>query len=107
MALTLTNLFGANASLSGGVLSITLSDFSGIGLDGTDPSASDIAAALILNWKANQGTDADQDPTIGVTVGDEFRSFLTRGEQAQIEYQFPVSLYVIDNSSALDPDDVV
>lgn len=106
-ARTLADLFGASASLSGGVLSITLGDFSGVGLDNASPDPTDIAAALILYWQSTQATDADTDPTNGLVVNNEFKSFLTRGDSPQIEYQYPVSLYVADTTASLDPDNVV
>lgn len=52
-ALTLQQQFGANASISGGILSITLADLTAVGLNEANPSPADIAAALVLHWKAN------------------------------------------------------
>ena len=106
-ARTLTDLFGASADLTSGTLTINLTDFSGVGLDNANPDPTDIAAALILYWQSTQATDADTDPTNGVVVNDEFKSFITRGDSPQIEYQYPVSLYVADTTQSLDPDSVV
>ena len=106
-ALTLQQQFGANASMASGTLSIRLSDLAAVGLTSTTPSPADLAAALILLWKSNQGSNAEQDPAIGVTVGDSYRSIIPRGGSSQIQHQYPVSIYVPDNTSNLDPDDVV
>lgn len=107
-ALTLQQQFGTNATLSNGVLSIHISDLTSVGLNGSSPSPSDIAAALVLHWQANQGTNADQDNTIGVVVGTPFRTLLSRNNINQIQYQYPVSFYVPDTlGTTLDPDSVV
>lgn len=106
-ALTLTQLFGASATLSAGTLTINTADFSAVGLSGASPEPADLAAALLLHWKANAPTDATNDPTVGVVVGDSFKAFTTRGTTQQIEYQYPVSLYVPDTTTSLDPDSVV
>lgn len=109
MALTLQQHFGANAAINAGVLSITLANLSGVGLNGANPSPADIAAALVLFWKTNTPTDAANDKTIGVVVADSFspKSFVTRGDESQIEYQYILSAYTSDSTSALDPDNVV
>lgn len=106
-ALTLQQQFGANATLSGGILSISLVDLTAIGLNNSSPSASEIAAALILLWKQNQGTEAANDATIGVVVGDATKSFGFADRANQIQHQFPVSLYVSDSSGTIDPDNVI
>lgn len=106
-ARTLLDLFGANASITSGVLSVTLADFTDVGLDGASPDPTDIAAALVLKWKATQVDGSETDPTVGLVVQDEFKSFLLRGDQSHLEYQYPVSLYIPDTTSTLDPDDVV
>jgi len=111
-ALTLTQQFGTNASISNGVLSITLADLAAVGLNGSSPSPADIAAALVLLWKANQGSSASDDPTVGVVVAESFvsKQFVSRGTTnpvAQIEYQYAVSIFTPDSTSALDPDSVV
>lgn len=106
-ALTLQQQFGTNAAISSGVLSITLADLAAVGLNNSSPSPADIAGALVLLWKTNQGASADQDPTIGVVVSDPFPAFATRGSSSQIQYQYPVSLYVPNTTSAIDPDNIV
>lgn len=108
-ALTLAQQFGANATISSGVLSIQLSDLTGVGLNGSSPSASDISAALIMLWERNQPTNADTDPTVGILVSKDFtpKQFTTRGDVSQIEYRYSVYAYTPDSTSTLDPDSVV
>ncbi|NEP01259.1 MAG: hypothetical protein F6K58_21890 [Symploca sp. SIO2E9] len=107
MSLTLQNRFGANATLSNGTLQIKLSDLAVSGLDTSAPSADQILATLILLSQQNQPATATDDPTIGLVIADSFKTFATRGEQSQLEYQKTVSLYVSDTTSTVDPDDLV
>ena len=106
-ALSLQQQFGANAAIASGTLSIKLADLAAVGLTNASPSPADIAAALVLLWKSNQRANADQDPDIGLVVGDPYKSILPRGGASQIQHQYPISIYKPDNTSNLDPDDVV
>ncbi|NER26451.1 MAG: hypothetical protein F6J89_02190 [Symploca sp. SIO1C4] len=107
MTLTLQQRFGANATLSNGTLQIKLSDLTTAGLDATAPNADQILASLILMSQQNQPTNVSEDPSVGVTITDSFKSFALRGEESQLEYQKTVSFYVADSTSAIDPDDLV
>ncbi|NET09105.1 MAG: hypothetical protein F6K16_31255 [Symploca sp. SIO2B6] len=107
MPLTLQQRFGENATLSNGKLQITITDLAAVGLDVTQPNADQILASLILINQQNQPATATEDPTVGVTIADSFKTFSTRGEQSQLEYQKTVSLYVPDTTSTVDPDDLV
>lgn len=109
-ALTLQQQFGANAAIANNILSIHLTDLTAVGLTGSLPSPAEIAAALILHWKANQGANAADDPTIGVVVNEGYgagKTFAIRGDQKQLEYQYEISIYTPDTTSSLDPDSVV
>ena len=71
-----------------------------------DANADKIAAALLVLWKQNQPL-TDDDPTIGIMVGDPFKQFVTRGEIDQLGYIYQTSIYTADPTANLDPDDVV
>ena len=71
-----------------------------------DANADKIAAALLVLWKQNQPL-TDDDPTIGIMVGDPFKHFVTRGEIDQLGYIYQTSIYTADPTANLDPDDVV
>lgn len=71
-----------------------------------DANADKIAAALLVLWKQNQPL-TDDDPTIGIMVGDHFKQFVTRGEIDQLGYIYQTSIYTADPTANLDPDDVV
>lgn len=114
MAQTLTDRFGIAATFDNTAKTITfdLDDLDGITdtalvTAGTiDDWADRIAAALILQWKANQGAE-NTDPTDGVIVGDPYKNFETRGTEQQISFNYNVAIYIPDNSADLDPDLVV
>lgn len=108
MPQTLQELFGANATITSGTLSIKLSDFSS--LDAANPSASKICAAFLLRLR--DVTKASQnDATAGVVASDfeQAKTFVTRGTPAVAQEQHPLTfnLYRPDTSTALDPDDVI
>lgn len=108
MAQTLQELFGANAALASGTLSIKLSDYPT--LNSANPSASKICAAILLRLK--DVTKASQDdPTAGVVASDfeQTKTFITRGNPGVAQEQHPITfnLYRPDTSTALDPDDVI
>jgi hypothetical protein len=114
MAQTLTDRFGLAAVFDDVAKTVTfdLDDLDGI----TDTSlvttaniddwADRIAAALILQWKANQSAD-NTDPTDGIVVGAPYKNFETRGTEQQISFNYNVAIYIPDNSADLDPDLVV
>lgn len=104
-ALTLAQVFGANASLSAGVLTVNLADLVATGLTDTSTSPSEILTAIVLNVKNNQSATAADDTEVGVVVGDPYR-MISRSD-TQLETQYPLSIYTPLNISALDPDDVV
>lgn len=103
----ITQRFGTNASVTGGVLSIELTDLATVGLDAASPSADQIFAALILLNLANQPVGAADDISVGVTVEAGFKSFLDRNGTTQLERQYTCSLYTPDTTGDIDPDDVV
>jgi hypothetical protein len=106
MAQSLTSLFGANASVSSGVLSITLADFTE--LDGSSPTATQIAAAILQYW-ATSTTSLTDDNTAGV-VASSFqpsKTFVTRNNVSQIEQGFTINTYRADTTTSFDPDDVI
>lgn len=104
MALTLAQRFGTGATLSGGVLSITITNLTN--LTSSTATADQILAAIILHNKAIQPTNALDDATNGVTIDDPFKSFARN--DTQIQHSYSVSLY--ESAAAggpLDPDNVV
>lgn len=104
MGLTLDERFGTGASLSGGVLSITITNLTG--LTSSTASADKILAAIILHNKAIQPTNAADDATNGVTIDDPYKSFARN--DTQIQHSYSVNLYESAGSlGALDPDNVV
>ena len=106
MAQTLTDLFGSSASLSGGVLSITLADF--VKLNDTTPSATQIAAAILEYW-ATSTTSLTDDNTAGIVAAtfQPSKAFVTRNNVSQIEQGFTINTYRADTSASFDPDDII
>ncbi|MGP1387663.1 MAG: hypothetical protein ACTS2F_29265 [Thainema sp.] len=104
MPLSITQRFGASATLTAGVLSVTITELAN--LDDPQASADQILAAMILHSKAVQPTNALDDATVGVTIDDPFKSFART--DTQIQHSYSVNLYeVASGAGALDPDDVV
>lgn len=129
MGLSLTDRFGTNAEIditapADPLLTIHLNDFlnSADGGDITNsqgitdvsvitPTTKDtwadrIAAVLLILWKQRQPT-ANTDDTIGLYVDDPSKNFVTRNTQPQLEFSYPVGIYVPDTTGTIDPDDVV
>lgn len=104
--LTLIQQCGADATISNGVLSITLSQ---IGLDSATPTSSQLLGALILRRRSLMTDALSNDPTVGCSIGEPFSGLATRGNRQQAEQQYTVSLYK-DVSNELvvisDPDDI-
>jgi hypothetical protein len=106
----LTELFGASATFDETAKTVsfdldeltTITDTSVILTVNVDEWADRIAAALLLHWKA--ANTANTDPTDGIYVGDPYKSFETRGDQAQISFNYNVAVYIPDTVSDLDPD---
>ena len=104
MGLTVVQRFGTGASISGGVLSITVANLTGLSSGTT--SADKILAAIILHNKSIQPTGAADDVTNGVVIDDPFKSFAR--SDTQIQHSYSVNLYESAGSiGALDPDNVV
>lgn len=104
-ALTLAQVFGANASVTSGVLEITLADFSSVGLTGVTPTASEIFTAIMLQIVASQTPTSQEDLDVGVFIGEPFISVVRNNEQ--LDRSFPVSVFTPFSASTLDPDDVI
>lgn len=103
MSLSLAQVFGPSATLTGGVLTCTVTEL--FQLDDPAATPAQIVAALIMGLKAIQPSNASEIATLGIVVGDPF-STLSRND-TQLERQYPVGIYTPINITALDPDDVV
>lgn len=108
MVQTLQQIFGANAALANGTLSIQLSDLVAYGLDSTKPGA--ILRSLIKKVKTdfNPQSTAYSDPTVGV-VAPSFESantFTTRGTETQVAVTMSL-LFHETYSSVDDPDNTI
>ena len=104
--LTLIEQCGAGATISGGVLSITLSD---IGLNAASPTSSQILGALVLKRRSLMTDLLANDPAVGCSIGEPFSGLAVRGNRQQAEQQYTVSLYKdVSNEivSISDPDDI-
>jgi hypothetical protein len=80
MPLTLQQAFGENATLTNGILYISLADYPK--LNSANPSASQVLAAILLRLKTVTQPLAN-DSTVGVVAAEEFgneKSFVIRGE---------------------------
>lgn len=103
---TVQQIFGPNATLSSGVLTISLSDFSSVGLTAATAQPGDIVAALILRIiSVTPANAATEDKAWPITIGEPFISVVRDNEQ--LERSFPVSLYTPFNAAVFDPDDVI
>lgn len=104
MARTLVERFGTGATLTSGVLSITVANLTGLSSGTT--SADKILAAILLHNKANQPSGAADDTTNGVVIDDPYKSFAR--SDTQIQHSYSVNLYESAGAiGALDPDNVV
>ncbi len=104
MGLSLEQRFGTGASLSGGVLSVNITNLTG--LTSATATPDQIFAAMILHNKAIQPTNALDDATVGVTIDDPFLQIVR--SDSQIQYSYNVGLYkAAALGGSLDPDDVV
>lgn len=113
MALSLQQLFGPNASQVGDDITIKRTDFTSVGLNGTDPSASQVFAGLLKRAATTLNTDAIRnDPTNGVTAStfQQGKSFVSRGQdedqELQIVYPITLNVYTTDTVNDFDPDNV-
>ena len=104
MGLTLAQRFGTGATLSGGTLSVNITNLTG--LTSATATPDQIFAAMILHNKAIQPANAADDATVGVTIDDPFKSF-SRND-TQVQHSYSVNLYESAGAiAALDPDNVV
>lgn len=106
-ALTTAQMFGPSATLTGTTLTITLSDFSGVGLSGSTPSATDVMAAIILRQLSQMPTDASTDTTVGYRVEAGFVPFAFARNNTQFEHPYNIYFYTPASGSSLDPDNVI
>lgn len=104
-ALTIPQVFGATAAVSGGVLSVSLADLAAVGLTNATPTASEIFTALLLRLVSQQTAASLDDVEVGVYIGDPFISVVRTN--TQLERQFPVSVFTPFSAATLDPDDVI
>ncbi len=107
---TLTQVFGASATQSSTVLTISKTDLAVLGLTASaNNSAESLFVALLLQAKAtltptNLETNADQ--SVSVAESDfNFQTLVTRNNQTYRQSTYSVNLQKIDNSSIIDPDD--
>ncbi|WP_013324520.1 hypothetical protein [Gloeothece verrucosa] len=107
MPLTLQQIFGTNATIANGELTIKLSDLTSAGLNGTKPSS--IFASLLKRNKSTLGGDIINDPTAGVsaTSFENSRTFVMRGTETQISVPVTFNIYLAAPSDDFDPDDIV
>lgn len=109
-ALTMAQLFGTHSVLNTetGMLTIQLSDLSDVGLTKDQPTATQILTALILKLRAAiKMPDCINDRSVGMTITDPFKLFLTRGSENHTGYQFDLTIYTVDQVPSLNSDDVV
>lgn len=104
-ALTIPQVFGTGATVSGGNLTIPLSGLASTGLSNSTPTASELLTAIILQLVSSQTAASQEDITVGVFVGDPFLTIARGG--VQLERQFPVSVFTPFASATLDPDEVI
>ncbi|MEQ9373282.1 MAG: hypothetical protein RIG63_30305 [Coleofasciculus chthonoplastes F3-SA18-01] len=103
--LTIQEQCGVSATISNGVLSITLIE---LGLDTTTPSSSQVLGALMLKRYQLQenNTTAQDDVTVGCVVEAPFLGFARN--DSQINARYTVNLYKIAPATSIsDPDDIV
>lgn len=107
MAQSVTELFGATATLSNGNVTIKAADFPDINTPAT-ASAAVIMAALLKHLKTLTAADADATKPIAASTFQNDFSFVTRGNSSQILEPITINIYH-DNpiGATLDPDTVV
>jgi len=106
-ALTISQLFGATATLTGGTLTVKLADLAATGLNGASPTPTEVAAALVCHWKLNKPATADTDADIGLTCDQAFKSFLQIGTTPLVVHSFTVNLRSDDTTAGSpDPDTI-
>lgn len=119
MTQSLTDLLGANVTITGNTITIDLTDFTDS--NGTqildDPSSasdSQKIATLIsgIHQNTKPQTDANGialvDKTNAIVSSESFspKTFEVREDEAQIRHEFNFSIYTID-STAFDPDNAI
>lgn len=107
MTQSVTELFGATATLSNGNVTIKAADFPDIGSP-TTASAAVIMAALLKRLKTLTEADADATKPIAASTFQNEFSFVTRGTSSQIMEPITINIYHTNPIGAnLDPDTVV
>ena len=113
MAQTITELLGANATLSNGTVTIQLADLTDsnnnpyLASPSSATASQTVAAILAYLVRVTDGKSSDE--TAGIAAADfqNEKSFVTRGESSQIQQPFTINCYRPDNLSTFDPDDVI
>lgn len=106
-ALTTAQLFGPNAVLSSTTLTITLADFAGIGLNGANPTATDVMAALIIRQLSQMPSNAADDTDVGYRVEAGFVPYSFARGNTQFEHPYSIYFYTPASGTSLDPDSVI
>lgn len=106
-ALTISQLFGATATLAAGTLTIKTADLVPAGLNGATPTPTEVAAALVCLWKVNKPANADTDADIGLVCDQSFKGFQQKASVNLVAYSYTVTLFADDTQGMnLDPDSV-
>lgn len=108
MTLTIQQIWGTNATLVDGIVSFHVADFASAGLDGNNPSPTQIFAAQTKYVETTTANLTD-DPTVGVSPPAylQDKSSVTRGTSKQVAYPVNLQFYKIDTDTTLDPNDVI
>jgi hypothetical protein len=107
MAQSVTELFGATATLVNGVVSIKAVDFPEINNPST-ASATVIMAALLKHLKTLTAADSDATKAIAASTFQNPFVFVVRGTGTQIQEQIILNVYHTDPiGTTLDPDTVI
>lgn len=106
MDFSIVEQFGQSATISGGILSVTLSELE---LDSATPTSSQIIGAFLLKRRSLMNDASLSDPSVGLTVDEPFTGLTTRQDRQQAQVQYSVSLYkdIDSNTTSIsDPDQI-
>lgn len=107
--MTLDSTLSPVLTIASGTLSIDLNAIkTEVGYDGdiNTITASKALTTLMLWLKSKTATLTD-DPAIGLTIADGFKTFVIRGTENQISNSLTVNIYSVDTASTIDPDNTI
>ena len=104
---TLQQIFGANATQTANLLTISKADLATVGLTASANNTAESLYVGILLLAASYLTDTNlaANPEQQIAISERIQSLVTRNNQTYRQRDYSVRLQKLDTSSAVDPDD--